>query len=227
MSFVLPQVALQRVIQIGLRDLREDKEVFFNLFAFYDAPEMRVDYGAKYIEQVWKWFQDTKTPVVQAWSFNPQKMPLISIHLAQEQEDETKAAIGDFFGHDDFANDMGTGVFSVMLDIGIHANREGDEVLWLYYIVGHVLFRHKRLAEQLGLRLQTFSASDYNKEAKYMADNIWTRWIRFKCTVENYWIQERPIRPEHLNVDMDYSAVSIRDDYEQGPPDSGPIRREE
>jgi hypothetical protein len=39
---------------------------------------------------------------------------------------------------------------------------------------------------KLGLQLTTFSASDYNKDSQYMAENIWSRWVRFKCTVQNY-----------------------------------------
>ena len=124
----------------------------------------------------------------------------MSVHLANETEDETKAATGDFFGGGE-DHEIGIGVFTVMVDIGIHTSRAGDQVLWLYYIANYILFKHKLMAERLGLRLQTFSASDYNKDAAKMTDNIWTRWIRFRCTTQNHWAADPYIQIDDVNVD--------------------------
>lgn len=208
MSFVLPQVALQRVLQIGLKALKQDQDAFYQLFNFYTEDEMAVDYGVAYIDSIWKWFSETKIPVQQAWSFNAAKLPQLTIHLGQEQEDEGKAAMGDFFGQDSLGEDIGMGAFSVMLDIGIHAGREGDEVLWLYYIVGYILFKNKLLAEKLGLRLQTFSATDYNKESKYMADNVWSRWVRFRCIVQDYWTQVKPTLIDDMEIGISIHSAN-------------------
>jgi len=49
--------------------------------------------------------------------------------------------------------------------------------------------------------LHTTSASDYNKEAKYMTENIWTRWIRFRCTTQNWWGGDSSIEIEAVNLD--------------------------
>lgn len=187
MGFVLPEIVLQRVLTLGIKQLRADKTAFYDIFCQYNEDEMIAEYGEGYIDQLWTWFSTTKIPVVQAWSFNAQKIPCISIHLATETEDESKAAVGDIAGEFDDVGETGTGVFTVMIDIGIHANKAGDHVLWLYYIVSYILFKHKLMAHRLGIKLGTFSASDYNKEAKYMTENIWTRWVRFRCTTENFW----------------------------------------
>ena len=201
MAFVVPQVALQRVIQEGLTDLRANRTAFYTVFEWYTSSEMNVDYGTNYIDKVWEWFTETKIPVVQSWSFNTTRIPSVSIHLAQEVEDESKAAIGDYFGQDeDF--DVGVGVFTVNLDVGLHASKTGDEVLWMHYIVSYILYKKKLLANSLGLRLHTFSASDYNKDSKYMADNIWTRWLRFRCTVENQWGSEELVGP-FIDTELD------------------------
>jgi hypothetical protein len=88
-----------------------------------------------------------------------------------------------------------------MIDIGIHANKAGDHVLWLYYIVAYILFKHKLMAHRLGLKLHTFSASDYNKDVVKATENIWTRWVRFRCTTQNFWAADRFFDVERINLD--------------------------
>lgn len=200
MSFCMPEVVVRRLIDYGIKELRRDKNAFDDLFAQFDNPELNVDFGPNYREQIWEWFTTTKIPVVQAWSFNAQKIPCLSIHLANETEDESKAGMNDLaaIGYD---NQVGTGVFTVMVDVGIHVAKGGDHVLWLYYITSYILFKYKPLAERWGLRLQTYSASDYGKDADKAANNVWTRWIRFRCTTQNFWAAE-PLREfEHVNTD--------------------------
>jgi hypothetical protein len=153
--------------------------------------------------------------VVQAWAFNKTRIPGISVHLAQEMEDENKAAIGDFLGVDyEEESEMGVGVFTVNLDIGIHADKTGDEVLWLYYLVNYSLFTQKRLAEDLGIKLHTFNGSDYNRENSKLPDNIWSRWIRFKCTVENHWASIPFNDIDDVETDVDAQSNLYDDDDE-------------
>ena len=201
MSFVMPEIVVQKVIDHGIKNLRANKAEFYDLFAQFTQDELNQDYGPKYLDELWKWFSTTKIPVVKAWSFNAQVIPCISVHLANETEDEAKAAIGDYAGN--FGGDVetGTGVFTAMVDIGIHANKAGDHVLWLYYIVAYILFKHKLMAHRLGLKLHTFSASDYNKDSNKMTENIWTRWVRFRCTTENFWDAEKFIDIEEINTE--------------------------
>ena len=199
---VLTQVALQRLIQAGIKKLKENVDILDDIFIGYTCPEMDSDYGQTYIDDIKTWFTETKIPVVQAWSFDPTRIPVISIHLASENEDESKAAFGDYFGPGD-EEEIGIGVFTVMLDIGIHTSKNGDEVLWLYYIVSYILFKNKMIAEALGLRLHTFSASDHQKNSAVMADNIWNRWIKFRCTVTNTWSGEPFLCIEDLEVSLE------------------------
>ena len=206
MPQVLAQPALQRVIQVGIRGLKDDPDTLDRIFEYYLCDAMVDDYGQAYIDNVKAWFLKTKIPVLQAWSFNPQKVPSISIRLATEQEDESKAAMGDFMGIEvgnDVESTTGVSVFTVMLDIGIHGSRNGDEVLWMYHIVNYILFKYKRLAESLGLRLHTWSATDHAKRAELMADNIWTRWLRFRCTVQNFWEAEDILCIDDIKLDID------------------------
>lgn len=201
MGWVLPEVVLQRVLTVGLKKLRADKDAFYDLFCQYTQDEIGPEYGPDYLDKLWLWFSTTKIPVVQAWSMNTQKIPCISVHLANETEDEQKAAIGDMAGEFDQVGETGTGVFTVMLDIGIHANKGGDHVLWIYYIVSYILYKHKMMAERLGLKLHTFTASDYNKDASKMTENIWTRWIRFRCTTQNFWSGDEFMDIEDISVE--------------------------
>lgn len=191
MSFVMPEIVVQKVLEYGIKQLRANKAEFYDLFGQFTQDELSDDYGPKYLDEVWKWFSITKLPVVKAWSFNAQSIPCISVHLANETEDESKASIGDIAGTFDEATETGTGVFTTMIDIGIHANKAGDHVLWMYYMVAYILFRHKLMAHRLGLKLHTFSASDYQKDSNKMTENIWTRWVRFRCTTQNFWGAEK------------------------------------
>jgi hypothetical protein len=224
--FVMPEIVVRHVIEYGISQLRKDKLEFIRLFAQYAEDELTSDYGPKYIEELWDWFSTTKLPVIQAWQLNTQRIPCVSIHLANETEDESKAAMGDIFGDGEGMHEINTGVMTVMIDIGIHANRAGDHVLWMYYIVSHILFRQKLLAERLGLKLHTFSASDYNKDAQKMGNNIWTRWVRFRCTTENFVPGQRYSIPEEVNLDAtiqnypparDFHATSDLDPHDIDP----------
>lgn len=202
MSFVMPEIVVQKVLEHGIKELRSDKAAFYDLFCQFTQDELAADYGEKYLDEVWKWFSTTKIPVVKAWSFNAQVIPCISVHLANETEDEAKAAMGDFAGVFSEESETGTGVFTTMVDIGIHANRASDHVLWMYYMVAYILFKHKLMAHRLGLKLHTFSASDYNKDVSKMTENIWTRWVRFRCTTQNFWGADRFGDPvEAINTD--------------------------
>ena len=201
MSFVLPEIAVQKVLDYGIKQLRANKAEFYDIFCQYTQDELADDYGQQYLDDMWSWFSTTKIPVIKAWAFNAQKIPSISVHLANETEDEAKAAFSDFAGSFDDVGETGTGVFTVMLDIGIHATKASDHVLWMYYIVTYVLFKHKLMAERLGLKLHTFSASDYNKDAGKMAENVWTRWVRFRCTTQNFWNADRFVDIDDVNLD--------------------------
>jgi hypothetical protein len=202
MSFVMPEIVIQKVLEYGIKRLRANKAEFYDLFAQFTQDELAADYGDKYLDEVWKWFSTTKLPVVKAWSFNAQVIPCISVHLANETEDESKAGLFDLAGVFDEEGETGTGVMTAMVDIGIHANKAGDHVLWIYYIVAYILFKHKLMAHRLGLKLHTFSASDYNKDNNKMTENIRTRWVRFRCTTQNFWDAERFGDPiEEINTD--------------------------
>ena len=217
MGWIMPEMVLQKIISSGIKGLRNNRTAFNDLFEQYTCSDFTNEYGEDYLEQLWTWFSTTKIPVVQAWSFNAQKIPCISIQLANETEDESKAALSDYAGSMGEDADLLTGVFTVMIDIGIHASKQGDQVLWLYYIISYILFKNKPMAERLGLKLHTFTASDYNKESKYMAENIWTRWIRFRCTTQNFLGGEDFFEVEDVNVDMAVmldpaSSISASDD---------------
>jgi hypothetical protein len=204
MAMVLSEVALQRLIQIGLANLRNNPAAFREVFDMYNSPAMKASYGDKYIDQIQAWFNNTKLPVQQAWSFDPTKVPAISIHLADEAEDESKAGMSDYWGMGEEAEIL-TGPASVSLDIGIHADKAKDVVLWMYYMIVYILYKEKMVGRHLGLQLYTFRANEYNKESKYMADNVWSRWIRFRCTVQHYVDGQDYIEPI---IELDVDAAS-------------------
>lgn len=208
MAFALPEVALQRLIQVGLKNLRGDREAFNCIFAVYTCDEMKASYGQSYIDKIYNWFTTTEQPVLQAWSFDPTRVPAYSIHLSDESEDESKAALSDYFGEGEDSEIL-VGASTVSLDIGIHADKTKDNVLWMYYILSYILYKEKLLGRKLGLQLYTFRASDYNKESKYMADNVWSRWVRFRCTVQNYIDGTEYNTPDEFIIDLDADNTNI------------------
>lgn len=183
----MPELMIQKIIEIGIWDLQNNPDKMDYIFNTYNMDEFSV-YGQDYIEEIKKWFTSTDIPVIQSWSFNPERIPCISVHLSSEVEDIDKAAMGDHWGKsvDEFT-DVGVGVFNVTLSIGIHASRNGNFVLWLYYILHHIFFTYKLFIEKMGFQLHTFSGGDYNHDERYLANNIWSRWINFNCTIQNCW----------------------------------------
>ncbi len=205
MAMILPEIVLQRVIQQGIKDLRARPAAFKEIFDQMNDPEFADNYGQAHIDSIRTWFQQTKLPVVQAHAFDATNLPSIAIHLGVENEDESKSAMGDLAGMDENDGEVLVGVDQVVLDIGIHADRSKDDVLWLYYILKYILYKNKPLARKLGLQLHTFSVSEYNKQAQYAAENVWTRWIRFRCTVQN-WIDGDAYNPPITDTVVDLSA---------------------
>lgn len=199
---VFPQVALQRVIQEGIKILKSNPDILDGIFQYYTCEPMASDYGQSYVDKIKEWFVQTKIPVVQAWSFDPQQVPQISIKLATEQEDETKSAIGDHWDEGDDGN-IGVAPFVVNLDIAIRTSTNGDQVLWLYYIVNYILFKRKRRAEELGLQLHTFTSTDYTRDNTKLANNIWERYIRFRAIVQNFWDSEDYLDINDIEIDVD------------------------
>lgn len=208
MAWTLPEVVVRRVIDDSFKKLRVNKPAFVDIFSDFAKDEMADEYGDAYIEKIWEWFTTTKVPVIQSWSMNAQKIPCISVHLANEQEDESKVAFDDFGGNFDNETETGTAAFSVMLDIGIHANKGGDHVLWLYYILAYVLFKYKPSLVRLGLEMGTFSASDYSKDAEKMGNNIWTRWVRYRCITQNDWAADTLGEVDELEVNLKASRIA-------------------
>lgn len=217
MSFVMPEVVLQRAIANGIQKLKISEAVFKGIFAQFTCDELGPYYGTSYVDELWTWFKDEKVPVIQSFSFDPDKVPCFSIHLASEQDDESKAAIGDTFGMGTDA-DIHVNPMTIMLDIGIHASSSKDHVLWMYYILNYLLYKEKPLMRKLGLQLTTFSASEYNKDSQYMAENIWSRWIRFKCIVQNFLDDDDYSSIDEVDAQIQYGRVNDEDDSELVPP---------
>lgn len=207
MSWTLPEVIMRRTIDDGLKRLRNNKSAFLDIFADMTKDELNTEYGPAYVEKIWTWFATTKIPAIDSWSFDAQKIPCYSIHLANEQEAEDKLAMDDYGGTFDDESTTGTAAFSVMLDIGVHANKGGDHVLWLYYILSYILFKNKPMLHRLGLRMGTFSASDYSKEAEKMGNNIWTRWVRYRCTTQNDWAADSLTEVGDLDTGFKVSRI--------------------
>ncbi len=184
----MPELMLQKVLEMGIYDLQQNPDKMDQIFNIYRTEEFTL-YGDSFVQKIKDWIVSVDIPVVQSWSFNPERIPSISVHLASEVEDVDKAAVNDFFGKNPSSptEDVGVSVFLVTLDIGIHTSKDSNYVLWLYYIIHYILFTYKLFMEKMGFQLQTFSGGDYIKDPQYVSNNIWSRWVRFTCVVQNCW----------------------------------------
>ena len=203
---IMPEVSLQRVIETGIVNLRGCTTAFNEIFALYTGTEMKDSYGQSYVDDIRTWFGDTVVPVTQAWAYDPTRVPSIAVSLSDDSEDESKAAMNDHYGMGD-DDALIVGVMNVSLDIAIHADRSKDHVLWLYYIISYILYKEKRLAENLGLQLHTFRAGSYNRNTQKMPEHVFTRYISFRCTVQNVLAGIPLITPDKLIVETSFECI--------------------
>lgn len=206
MAWVMPEVAVQRLVQYGIYQLRQNKAAFDEIFEYQRShPLVAEAYGVDYVDKIWTWFTTERIRVVQSWILSPQTVPCFSIHLSNENEDESKAAISDYYGDGEDA-ELGIASMNVLVDIGIHGSKAADQVLWMYYIVSYILFKYKSIARGLGIEIQTYSASDWQKDASKMPENIWTRWLRMRCTVFNTWDADALKVADNLEIELDLES---------------------
>jgi hypothetical protein len=202
----MPEVAVQRLVQHGIHQLRQDKASFDEIFSYQRCHPMLIEaYGESYVDKIWTWFTTERIRVVQAWILSPQTVPCFSIHLSNENEDESKAAISDYYG-EGVDSEIGISSMNVLVDIGVHGSKAADQVLWMYYILSYILFKYKPVARSLGIEIHTFSASDWQKDASKMPENIWTRWLRMRCTVFNTWAADSYTIVSDLETDLEFES---------------------
>lgn len=204
--WTMPQIAMMEVLKKGIEELKSNPDKLEDIFGYMRLDGVSNTYGDQYINQVKDWFINTKIPVLQAWSLSQQRIPCISVHLSSESEDESKAAIDDYLG-DTPDNTQGVAVFSVNIDVGLYASKTGDQVLWLYYIASYILFKYKKQLEALGLHLQSYSSSEWDRRNDYNMENVWTRWIKFRCTTWNSWNISDKVEYDELEVGVDVENV--------------------
>jgi len=223
MAWVMPEVAVQRLVQYGIYQLRQDKAAFDEIFSYQRShPLLTESYGENYVDKIWTWFTTERIRVVQAWILSPQTVPCFSIHLSNENEDESKAAISDYYGDGEDA-EVGIASMNVLVDIGIHGSKSADQVLSKYYILSYVLFKYKPITRSLGIEIQTYSASDWQKDASKMPENIWTRWLRMRCTVFNTW--DADAFTEATDMDIEVLPSVISEDLPENPEDGFILER--
>lgn len=204
-GLVMPEVVVKRVLELGLAALRNNPAPLEQIFKTYTDGPMAPAYGAGYISKIATWLQQTRIPVLYGYGENVEKCPSFSVHLAPEQEDETKSAMGDTMG-DSEQGRVGVGAFRVTLDIGCHGDRTGDYVIWMYYLANYLLFKSKPAMEALGLQLITFSADPFKRVPSYASEVVYSRWINMQCTVINTWHQ--------MKYAGEFDTVTTHESYE-------------
>jgi hypothetical protein len=184
--YILPQAALTGLIADGIAFLKANPSYIERIFVYYKCPGMDHRYGQKYLDQIMAWWNSTPLPVKQAWSLNVTHVPSITIRLASENEDISREGFQDYWGKGE-DGEIGISSFKVNLDIMLMGSKSTDEVLWLYHIVQYLLFVSKPHAEALGLQAGEFSATDFSRDQARLPDNVFSRSIRYTCSVQQFF----------------------------------------
>jgi len=99
------------------------------------------------------------------------------------------------------------------VDLGIHADQDYQVVLWIYYLVQWIFFRFKLDMEKYGIQLQTFSGSEFNKDSKFLPNNVYSRWYRYSAQVSVEWTEPWATTPAGIQlVTRDPNGVQITEE---------------
>jgi hypothetical protein len=94
-----------------------------------------------------------------------------------------------------------------VIDIGIHGHADQNTVLWMYYLVIWILLRFKPEMEKRCADLSTFSASDFNRDSQFLAENVFSRFIRVSARTRVTWLDD----PEE-QIDTLVATVKVEDE---------------
>jgi hypothetical protein len=288
-------VELQAFLTSGLEYVRQQLDASIQeIFTNFTQPHLAKLYGQKEIDNIKKFIRDNEIPVVQSWMLNPERVPQISIHLAQSNEFVERSTLGDYaqtlsqpvnpviiipkfvpksfdkntgivtvpstvdltalrpgyilidgkgepwlvtapISANSFALDIsdsnavsinsvyiqnfegivkakgGQQMFQDTVQLGIHGQADTNMTLWMYYIVAWILFKFKPVLEKRGIQLQSFSGSEFTKDASKMGEMIYSRWMTFSAITTMEWTEEFPTTttPDGQFVDFDFNSIGI------------------
>lgn len=99
MPFVLPELVIESVIRDGFTNARKNSEaVISDVFGNLTRAFAEKKYGEREIAKIQKLVEEKEVSVVHAFSMVQANLPCISIQLLGDNEDESKASIGDHAG---------------------------------------------------------------------------------------------------------------------------------
>jgi len=113
---------------------------------------------------------------------------VIEIQVEGDRPDMAKVHIESFITKT--RKKRGEAYFNEQIDVGVHAHGDKNTVLWLYYILVWILLRFKPEIERRCLDLTTFSASDFRRDSQFLAENVFTRWVRLSARTRVSWEEE-------------------------------------
>ena len=107
---------------------------------------------------------------------------------------------------------LGQAQFRELIDIGLHGHADQHTVMWLYYIVSWLLFRFKTILEKRCFDVHTFSASDFDRDSKYLGEHVYSRWLRLSGKTSISWRE-----PPYTNITrIDTATLDSNGDIVEG-----------
>ena len=79
--------------------------------------------------------------------------------------------------------------FQESFEVGVHANSDPVEAIWLSQLVEYCLLKYKaKYLDQRNLQLSTFNIGNTSRNENYTGDNIYSRFFNLTFQVEADWI---------------------------------------
>lgn len=95
MSFRVPDLIVESILRDGLANARRDESVLDDVFSDLTLAFASKKYGDAEIDKIKKIFQNQEVSIVHSFNLTASNLPCISIQLADDREDSSRAHIGD------------------------------------------------------------------------------------------------------------------------------------
>lgn len=96
MSFKLPDLIIESLIRDGLDNARRDPSVLEDVFCDLTRKYAKKKYGNKEINKIIEIIQKDEISIVHSFNLVNSSVPCISIQLADDREDESRASMSNF-----------------------------------------------------------------------------------------------------------------------------------
>jgi len=203
MGFIFTDLVVETVLREGLENFKNPLNIDARLAVLYDQLKesfLNTEYGQAELDRFKTFLTDNKIDIVQSYRLIQERIPCISINSSNAAENTGRAFIGDYTGDVDEVvggvivdrKEQNTIPIQDKIEISIHtADPAGNVALrWLHALVLFLLFSQKKLLEDRGIDLSTFSSTPFSRVVEYLPENVYSRFITFDSLNYIQWTEK-------------------------------------